>query len=201
MAQPWPPRSDINNDKLYSERFIESTICGWCPQSLGPGWPLRYILLLPRLPCPQFVNYFTKLQIVALLLYLTWRNVVQILWVYRMVLIAGCDWNICRCRFDPLIEHLSIVHLSIELIETFADANSTHWHLHPWGEGGLGTGCLSYMKSRCSMRRKGNDIRDACSFADMSGMGFSQLPRLTWSGSGNLTRWDCDWMDLWMLVC
>ena len=115
--------------------------------------------------------------------------------------LAGCDWNICRCRFDPLIEHLSIVHLSIELIETFADANSTHWHLHPWGEGGLGRGCLSYMKSRCSMRRKGNGIRDACCFADMSGMGFSQVPLLTWSGSGNLTRWDCDWMDLWMLVC
>ena len=61
--------------------------------------------------------------------------------------LAGCDWNICRCRFDPLIEHLSIVHLSIELIETFADANSTHWHLHPWGEGGLGTGCLSIWKA------------------------------------------------------
>ena len=122
MAQPWPPRRDINNDKLYSERFIESTICGWCLQSLGPGWPLRYILLLPRLPCPQFVNYFTKLQIIALLLYLTWRNVVQILWVYRMVKLGVIEtfadaadwtfeyctfehwthWNICGCQFDSL---------------------------------------------------------------------------------------------------
>ena len=55
--------------------------------------------------CPQFVNYFTKLQIIALLLYLTWRNVVQILWVYRMV--------------------------KLGVIETFADADSTRW-LNIW---------------------------------------------------------------------